>query len=71
MVTVRSNDNASARIPALGLRAIVLLLASILIMFADSRADHLSAVRTAIGAAVYGVPAFLYWCGVAIGWPQM
>lgn len=53
MVTVRSNDNASARIPALGLRAIVLLLASILIMFADSRADHLSAVRTAIGAAVY------------------
>ena len=53
MVTVRSNDNASARLPALGFRAIVLILASILIMFADSRADHLSAVRTAIGAAVY------------------
>ena len=53
MVTVRSNDNASARIPALGFRALVRIVASILIMFADSRARHLDAVRTAIGAAVY------------------
>ena len=53
MVTVRSNDNASARIPGLGLKTITLILASILIMFADSRENHLDTVRTAISAAVY------------------
>ncbi len=54
MVTVRSsNGNVPARVPALGFKAIGLVILSILIMFADTRGQHLSAVRQTIGAAVY------------------
>ncbi len=53
MVTVRSNDKTSGRNPALALRAIVLVLVSILVMFADNQANHLDAVRKAVGAAVF------------------
>ena len=53
MVTARSNGNKSSRIPALGLRAVLLLLFSILVMLADARTQHLDVVRQTLGAAVY------------------
>ena len=53
MVTVRSNEKTAGRNPALAFRAIVLVLISILVMFADNRANHLDAVRKAVGAAVF------------------
>jgi rod shape-determining protein MreC len=49
-----SNSNP-ARIPALGIRAIVLVTVSILLMVLDHRQDHLDAVRKTIGAAVYPI----------------
>ena len=42
-----------ARIPALGFRALALVVLSILLMWLDHREQHLDAVRRAIGAAVY------------------
>ena len=53
MVTARSNGNKGSRIPALGLRAVLLLLFSILVMLADARTQHLGIVRQTLGAAVY------------------
>lgn len=53
MVTTRSTGNSPPRLPALGLKSLALVLISIVIMFADSRASHLDAVRQAIGAAVF------------------
>lgn len=53
MVATRSSSTSPARIPALGLRALALVFASMLLMYFDHRDDHLSAVRTAIGTAVY------------------
>ncbi len=49
-----SNSNP-ARIPALGIRVLILLFASILLMVVDHRQNHLDAMRKAIGAAVYPI----------------
>ena len=54
MVGSQSNSNP-ARIPALGFRALALVVLSILLMWADHREHHLDAVRRAIGVAVYPV----------------
>lgn len=53
MAAPRSRTSSPARIPALGLRTIALVFLSIVLMFLDHRENHLDAVRTTIGAAVY------------------
>lgn len=53
MVASRNNTSNPARLPALGLRTLVLMFLSILLMFLDNRDNHLDAVRNAIGTAVY------------------
>jgi rod shape-determining protein MreC len=53
MVASRSYNLTHARVPALGLRTLVLILLSILLMFLDNRDNHLDALRDAIGTAVY------------------
>ena len=53
MVASRTGSSNPARIPALGVRLILLLFASIILMVLDNRQNHLGAVRQAIGAAVY------------------
>ncbi len=55
MVASRGNKSNPARIPALGLRIIVLVIVSILLMYLDHRQNHLDGIRRAIGAAVYPV----------------
>ena len=53
MVASRTDSSNPARIPALGVRLILLLFASMILMVLDHRQNHLGAVRQAIGAAVY------------------
>ena len=54
MVTARtSSPQLSQRMPALGLRLLLLASLSILILVVDHRENHLDAVRRAIGATVY------------------
>ena len=53
MVASRESNNNPGRIPALGLRFLALILVSILLMYVDNRDNHLDAVRSSIGAAVY------------------
>lgn len=53
MVASRSNSSSHARIPALGLRTLALMLLCITLMFLDHRDNHLNAARGAISAAVY------------------
>jgi len=53
MVASRGNNSNPARIPALGLRIIALIIASIAVMYVDSRENHLDGIRRGIGAAVY------------------
>ncbi len=55
MVASRGNKSNPARIPALGLRVIVLILVSIVLMYLDHRQNHLDGIRRGIGAAVYPV----------------
>ena len=55
MVASRANNSNFARIPALGLRVLLLLFASILLMVLDHRQDHLGTVRKAIGSTVYPI----------------
>ena len=55
MVASLSNDTNPARIPALGIRVLILLFVSIILMVVDHRQNHLSAVRQAIGAAIYPI----------------
>lgn len=55
MVASRTSNSNPARIPALGVRVLMLLFASILLMVLDHRQNHLDAVRKAIGAAVYPI----------------
>ena len=55
MVASRENNNSPGRIPALGLRFLGLIFISILLMYFDSRDNHLNTVRKSIGAAVYPV----------------
>ena len=52
MVGSQSNKSP-ARIPALGFRAVALIVLSILLMWLDNREHHLDTVRRTIGAAVY------------------
>jgi len=53
MVASRTDSSNPARIPALGIRVLTLLAASIILMVLDHRQDHLGAVRKTIGAVVY------------------
>ena len=55
MVASRTSNTNPARIPALGVRVLILLFASILLMVLDHRQNHLDAVRKAVGAAVYPI----------------
>jgi rod shape-determining protein MreC len=55
MVASRTSNSNPARIPALGVRVLILLFASILLMVIDHRQNHLDAVRKAVGAAVYPI----------------
>ena len=70
MVVSRNHNINPARIPGLGLRAIALLLLSMVLMFLDDRDNHLDTVRNAISAAVYpmrvivDLPARL-WAGAS------
>ena len=52
MVGSQSNSNP-ARVPALGFRALTLVILSILLMWLDNREHHLDTVRHAVGVAVY------------------
>jgi len=72
MVASRANSSNPARIPALGVRLLLLLFASILLMVLDHRQNHLGAVRKAIGAAVYPIQVvvdapFRLWAWVREG----
>jgi rod shape-determining protein MreC len=53
MVASRENSSNPARIPALGLRIIALIIASILVLYFDHRENHLDGIRRTIGTAVY------------------
>ena len=53
MILSQGHNTNLARIPALGVRALALLILSIVLMFLDHRDNHLDAVRDAISAAVY------------------
>jgi rod shape-determining protein MreC len=55
MVASRGNNSNPARIPALGLRALALIIISIVLMYLDHRENHLDGIRKGIGAAVYPV----------------
>ena len=55
MVASRGHNTTPARIPALGLRILALILISIMLMYLDHRENHLDGIRRAIGAAVYPV----------------
>ena len=55
MVASRASNSNPARIPALGLRAVALIIFSILVMYLDHREHHLDVLRRTIGAAVYPV----------------
>ena len=55
MVASSTSHSNPARIPALGIRVLILLFASILLMVVDHRQNHLDAMRKAIGAAVYPI----------------
>ncbi len=53
MVASRSYSSNPARIPALGVRLLVLLFLGIILMVVDHRENHLNNLRKAIGTAVY------------------
>ena len=53
MAASRGNNTNPARIPALGLRVLVLIIISIVLMYLDHRQNHLDGIRKGIGAAVY------------------
>lgn len=53
MVASRSNSSSHARVPALGLRTLVLTFLCIALMFWDHRDNHLDAARNAISTAMY------------------
>jgi len=55
MVDSRGNSSSPARIPALGVRTLVLVFVSIVLMYLDHRDNHLDAVRNGIGVAVYPI----------------
>jgi rod shape-determining protein MreC len=55
MVTNRSGNTNPARIPALGMRVLICIGLSIVLMVVDHRQNHLDTVRSAIGAAFYPI----------------
>ncbi len=55
MVASRGSSSTPARIPALGVRLLILLFLSIVLMVLDHRQNHLGAVRKAISVAVYPI----------------
>ena len=55
MVASRGNNSNPARIPALGIRVLALIIMSIVVMYLDHRRNHLDGIRKGIGAAVYPV----------------
>ena len=55
MVASRGHSSNPARIPALGLRALALIVISILVMYFDHRENHLDFLRRTIGAGMYPV----------------
>jgi rod shape-determining protein MreC len=55
MVDSRGNSSNPARIPALGVRTLILILISIVLMYLDHRENHLDAVRKGVGVAVYPI----------------
>ncbi len=55
MVASRGNNSNPARIPALGLRALALILISIGLMRLDHLQNHLDGIRQGIGTALYPV----------------
>ena len=55
MVVSRADNRNPARIPALGIRMVVLLFVSIILMVLDHRQNHLDTVRKGIGTAVYPI----------------
>ena len=55
MVASRGNSSNPARIPALGLRVLALIIISIVLMYLDHRQNHLDGIRQGIGVAVYPV----------------
>lgn len=55
MVASRGNNSNPGRFPALGLRVLVLIIISIVLMYLDHRQNHLDGIRKGIGAAVYPV----------------
>ena len=55
MATSRADSTNPARIPALGIRALLLMALSLVFMVLDHRQGHLERVRDAIGVAVYPV----------------
>ena len=55
MVSSRENKNGSVRISALGVKALGLILISILLMYFDNRDNHLDTVRKGISATIYPI----------------
>lgn len=53
MVTYRSDNSNPARIPALGIRVLICVALSVLLMVLDHRQDHLSSIRKGVGVAIY------------------
>lgn len=73
MITNRSANTNPARIPALGMRVLVCIALSILLMVVDHRQNTLDTVRKAIGTAVYPIMVvvdapfrFWNWIGESI-----
>lgn len=55
MATSRADNSNPARIPALGIRALVFMTISLAFMVLDHRQGHLERLRDAIGVAVYPI----------------
>lgn len=55
MVASRTSNTNPARIPALGIRVLVLLAASILLMVLDHRQNYLDTTRKALGVVMYPI----------------
>lgn len=55
MVDFRADSSNPARIPALGVRVMALIVASLVLMVVDHRQGHLERVRDLIGVAVYPI----------------
>ncbi len=53
MAATRDTSSNPARIPALGFRALALILLSLLLMFLDHREQHIEQLRDTVGTALY------------------